>query len=288
MGDEKKSTKREMLASGEVSAIYGTKVGKKEIRDMYLESDYLKKMQEFLSAHKEIDNRSGLMMTMESLAVGLALIDCVGEKGLIDNSKAKSVEDYIDLQSRLSDAEVSESEKRAIRDFLEVMKGKAIDILRGYCEKNKVDIDKKAKKNEETEKVREQLEELRVEIDKLQDFMNGSVSKFNETLDEINAKMENYSMEVNKLQEQMDVLLRASDGIEYSAEKTEEANDEYLQKLIQNKRFLSEREYNDRYLWVIQSEERVAMARQKIILIHEYGEEIQGYITRAEEALSKI
>lgn len=278
--------KGKLLASGEVSAIYGTEKDG-EIEDVYVKSEYLKRAQEFLRAHHRVNNDSGLMMTMESLAMGLALIDCTGKKGLVDNSRAKSVEDYDDLQNRLNDERVSDEDKQAIREFLKVMEGKAIQVLREYCQENDISSTKK-EETTKTQEVKNELEEIGAEIDKWQDFINGSVVKFDETLNELSIKMGDYSLDADRLQEQMDSLSRITEGIKHSAEMAEKVNDDYLQKLIENRGLLSEREYNDRYLWVLRSEEKVAIARQKVILMDEYEGEIQGYITRAKEALNKI
>lgn len=297
---ERNGLKYRLAGSGEESAIYRAEKKDGGVTSC-LESEYFDKAHDFLKAHNEIKNETGAMkmLEMEGLAFDLALVDSIGDKYFDDGKGDKALEDYGKLQEYLDNPKVSETEKAAIKEYLdETMDGEAMRLLKSKYEER--DADKSAEKAEaseeqleELEKIKDRLDETRREIEKQQDFVNGSMMEFDKSLEKIEEAMESRSMDVDELWSELRKLDEAVEGVESSVRLMEDNIDDYLSDVLKNEeQLLGESddggEFIDRYVWALKREEDAATAKKKVWMADEYKAKVRNYIARAEDVLAQI
>ena len=251
---ERRIVSRKIVKAGERSTIYKLEMsdGKEGTE---IESDYQEIASNFRKQHEDMKKDFSLDLSMIGFSTDLALIDATRGDCFNDansEQRAALMEDYGKLRGRLDNPNTPDDEKQLIKDYLDQMKGSALDFIQTQYEQSK-DSDK-------------QNERLKAELEELQDTLERSKKNFEEcyqdyekALKTVNGILED-SRYYDELPVAVNKLKRAIEDAFDAAKKFRENNNNYGDAMSHNKSQIGEDEFRQAIRQCDQYEDTIQQA----------------------------
>ena len=262
---ERRIVAKHIHAAGERSTIYKLEMsdGKEGTE---IESDYPEISSNFLKQHEEIKNDFHLGLAMSGFPIDLAVIDATrGDcyNNADSEQRANLLQDYGKLRERLDSPNTSPAEKQLISDYLDQMKGSALDFVQTQYEQNKGADGKNERIKLELEDLKSTLEKSRRNFEENLDYFDRALR----TVDELLQDTRYY----DELPQAITKLKRSIEDAFDAAKKFRNDNNEYIDAASRAKSSIGEDEYRQSQKTYDDYDETIQQALKKLNNADEYA-----------------
>lgn len=262
---ERRIVSRRLLKAGERSTIYKIEMsdGKEGTE---LESDYHEIAGNFRKQHEDLKKDFSLDLCMIGFSTDLALVDATRGDCLNDanaDQRAALLEDYSKLRGRLDNPNTPAAEKQLITEYLDQMKGSALDFIQAQYEQSKDG-------NSQNERLKAELEELKDTLERSRRNFEDSYQDFEKAIKLVNELLQD-SRYFDELPQALRRLSHAIEDAFDAAKKYRNSNNDYGDLASRSKSSLNEEEYHGIIRSCDDAEETIQQALKKLSNADEFA-----------------